>query len=189
MTSHIRHALRALPALHDRWFGPVQSSHREFPEQHDTLQEHDRDRDGGRALIEVIFLAVLMLIPVVYLMIGLLRLQATTFAVTQAARDAGRAIDGAANIDEGIATARQIATIDLADQNVPADRITLTFVAAGTNCSAEHSVIPTLTGGAVYDICVTAIVSLPGVPTVITGSNNTVTGSYTVHIGDLREGG
>ena len=44
-------------------------------------------------------------------------------------------------------------------------------------------------GGAVYDICVTAVISLPGVPTVITGSHNTVTGIYTVHIGDLREGG
>lgn len=172
--------------LRGSWFGPVEPGRSESVA--DTTSR-GCDRDGGRALIEVIFLAVLMLIPVVYILISLLRLQAATFAVTQAARDAGRAIDSAAGIDEGIATARDIATIDLADQHVPADQISLLFVAAGTSCSADNSVIPSLQGGAVFDVCVTAVVSLPGVPTVITGSKNTVTGIYTVHIGDLREGG
>jgi hypothetical protein len=160
----------------ERWFGPVEPS-----------TDHTQ-RDDGRALIEVTFLAVLMLIPVVYILISLLRLQAATFAVTQAARDAGRAIDSANSIDEGIATARDIATIDLADQHVPADRINLTFGAAGTACSPGHSVVPSLEGGAEFDVCVTAVITLPGVPTVVTGSNNTVTGVYTVRIGDLREG-
>jgi Flp pilus assembly protein TadG len=158
------------------WFGPV--------EDHRTTEN---PTDSGRALIEVIFLAVLMLIPVVYILISLLRLQATTFAVTQAARDAGRAIDSAPTIDDGISRARQIAEIDLADQNIPTDQLTLQFVRAGTDCSAANSISPTLESGAVYDICVTAVVHLPGVPTILTGSNNTITGVYTVHIGDLRE--
>jgi hypothetical protein len=41
----------------------------------------------------------------------------------------------------------------------------------------------------VYDICVVAVVTLPGVPSVMTGSNNTITGVFTMHVGDFREGG
>ena len=46
--------------------------------------------DEGRALIEVIFLAVLILIPTVYILISFLRIQSATFAVSQGAREAGR---------------------------------------------------------------------------------------------------
>jgi len=160
-----------------RWLGPVE-----------TDPPHtDNTPDSGRALIEVIFLAVLLLIPVVYILISVLRLQATTFAVTQAARDAGRAIDSAATIDDAIARAQEIAAIDLADQNVPNDNITVQYVAAGTTCNWANAITPSLAGGSVYDVCVTAVVALPGVPSILTGSNNTITGVYTVHIGDLRE--
>ena len=172
-----------------RWFGPVEPSN--------SLasgglsgggSDHRDDGDDGRAIIEVIFLAVLMLIPVLYIMINLLRLQSATFAVTQAARDAGRVVDAAPTMEEGIARAGQIAAIDLADQNFPNDELTLQFVAPGADCHNSTPVTPTLNAGAVYDICVTAVVTLPGVPTVLTGNNNTVTGVYTIHIGDLREG-
>ena len=50
------------------------------------------ERDGGRAVIEVVILGVLVLIPTIYLLIGVLRVQAATLAVNQAARDAGRAM-------------------------------------------------------------------------------------------------
>jgi hypothetical protein len=155
-----------------------------WPVEEHTTEQQD---DSGRALIEVIFLAVLMLIPVIYILISVLRLQATTFAVTQAARDAGRAIDSAPTIDDGISRARQIAEIDLADQNIPTDQLTLQYITAGTDCTPTNAINPTLQSGAVYDICVTAIVHLPGVPSILTGSNNTITGVYTIHIGDLRE--
>ncbi len=144
--------------------------------------------ESGRALIEVVVLGVLVLIPVLYILLSLVRVQAATFAVTQAARDSGRAIDGAPTIDIGIDRATAIAAIALADQNVPNDGIRLQFVNPGTTCSTANAIVPTLSPGAVYDICVTAIIKLPGVPTVLTGSRNTVTGVYTVHISELREG-
>ena len=134
------------------------------------------------------FLAVLMLIPIVYLLISLLRIQAATLAVTQAARDAGRAIDSAPTIDDGIARARQIAAIDLADQNIPNGNITLRFVGPGAGCTDDNAITPSLAPGAVYDLCITTTLTLPGIPTIVTGSNNTATGVYTVHISDLREG-
>jgi len=143
--------------------------------------------DDGRALIEVVILGVLMLIPVIYILIAVLRLQAATFAVTQAARDAGRAIDGAPSIAEAISRARLIAGVDLLDQNVSNDQLVLTFVAAGAACTSQ-ALVPTLEPGSVFDICVTAVVRLPGIPSILSGSANTITGVYTVHIADLREG-
>jgi Flp pilus assembly protein TadG len=165
------------------WFGPVEPS---------TSRTTDGPRpdsdDAGRAIIEVVFLAVLMLIPILYLLISLVRIQAATLAVTQAARDAGRAIDTAPTIDEGIARARQIAAIDLADQHIPNGNITLQFVNPGAPCTADNATTPSLSPGAVYDLCITTTLTLPGVPTIVTGDDNTATGVYTVHISDLREG-
>ena len=152
------------------------------------LRSSTPDPDAGRAVIEVIFLGVLLLIPALYILISLLRLQATSFAVSQAARDAGRAVDSAPTITEGIDRAQRITAIDLADQRVPADQLTVHFVSTGADCATGARIIPTLEPGAVYDICVVAVIALPGVPTAVTGTHNTVTGSYTIHIGDLREG-
>ncbi|MET3804101.1 Flp pilus assembly protein TadG [Nakamurella sp. UYEF19] len=169
-----------------RWFGPVELT--TPPVINPGSNNRPTEHDDGRAIIEVIFLAVLILIPVVYILISLIRLQATTFAVTQAARDAGRAIDSAPTIADGIDRAQQIAAIDLADQNVAAASITLQFIAPGTECTSANQITPTLEPGAAYDLCVTAVVTLPGVPTVLTGDHNTVTGVYSIRISELREG-
>jgi len=146
------------------------------------------ESDDGRAMIEVIFLAVLILIPTVYILAAVMRIQAATFAVTQAARDAGRVMDSAPTVSEGIARAEEIAQIALTDQRVPAEGLDLRFVSAGSECSGGE-ITPSLQGGDVYDICVVAVVTLPGVPSVMTGSNNTITGVFTMHVGDFREGG
>lgn len=146
------------------------------------------ESDDGRAMIEVIFLAVLILIPTVYILAAVMRIQAATFAVTQAARDAGRVMDSAPTVSEGIARAEEIAQIALTDQRVPAEGLDLKFVPAGSECSAGE-ITPSLQGGDVYDICVVAVVTLPGVPSVMTGSTNTITGVFTMHVGDFREGG
>lgn len=144
--------------------------------------------DDGRALIEVVFLAVLVLIPIVYLMTFLLRLQSATLAVTQAARDAGRLIEMADSPDVAFTDATFAAHVALADQHVSDDRLQLRFVDVGADCRSAPPIAASLTAGASYDVCVIAVITLPGIPTVLSGSSNTVTGVYTVHIGTLREG-
>ena len=154
------------------WFGP--------PEPIDGDA-----RDAGRALIEVLILGVLLLIPTVYLLAAVLWLQSATFAVTQAARDAGRLIDTAPDLQSGVQRATEATQIALADQHLPGDQATVRFVAAGAGCSASP-ITPSLNPGAVFDICVTTPLTLPGVPAALTESN-TVTGVYTLHVGEYRE--
>lgn len=143
--------------------------------------------DEGRALIEVVLLAVLILIPTVYILISFLRIQAATFAVSQGARDAGRVMDFAPTTAIGVARAEEIARLALQDQNIPADGLDLRFVSVGGDCVSAPEIAPSLQAGAVYDVCVVAVVTLPGVPSVVTGSRNTVAGVFTLHVGDFRE--
>ena len=49
------------------------------------------DAQAGSAIVEFVFLAVLMLIPLFYLVMVLARLQAGAYAVSAASREAGRA--------------------------------------------------------------------------------------------------
>ena len=49
------------------------------------------DAQAGSAIIEFVFLAVLMLVPLFYLVMVLARLQAGAYAVSAASREAGRA--------------------------------------------------------------------------------------------------
>ena len=137
-------------------------------------------------MIEVVILAVLLLIPTVYLLSSFLRVQSATFAVAQAARDAGRLLDSAPSLAAGQERAREVARVALTDQRVPADSVAVRFVEAGAGCTAPE-ITPTLAPGSVFDICVSTVITLPGVPTVITGDRNTVTGVFTLHVGEFRE--
>ena len=47
-------------------------------------------KERGSALVEFQFLAVLLLVPLVYVMLAALDVQRTVFGATQAAREAGR---------------------------------------------------------------------------------------------------
>ena len=96
-------------------------------------------------------------------------------------------MDFAPTTAAGVARAEEIARLALTDQNVPADDMDLRFVPVGGDCVSSPEITPSLRAGAVYDVCVVAVVSLPGVPTVLTGSRNTVSGVFTLHVGDFRE--
>lgn len=74
-----------------------------------------RDRatdDRGSAVVEFVTLAVVLLVPLIYLVLMLARLQAGTYAVTQAARESGRAF--VTSTSEDAAPARAAAAADIA---------------------------------------------------------------------------
>jgi hypothetical protein len=143
--------------------------------------------DGGRAIIEVVFLAVLLLIPTVYILIGVIRLQAATLAVAQSARDVGRLIETSPRLpsnDQALAVAR----VALDDQHIGSGGLRIVTTGRGGSCADAIATAFSRRPGIDYDVCVIVAIDLPGVPTAVTGSRNTVTGVYTVHIDDLREG-
>jgi Flp pilus assembly protein TadG len=46
--------------------------------------------DRGNAIVEFVFLAVLLMVPLVYVLLTVFKVQAAAYAVSSAAREAGR---------------------------------------------------------------------------------------------------
>ncbi len=89
--------------------------------------------ERGSAVVEFVALGVLLLIPLVYLVMMLARVQAGSYAVSQAAREAGRAFVTADA--EGAATARAqaAARVAFADHEFD-DSGRVTIACDGTPC-------------------------------------------------------
>lgn len=78
----------------------------------------------GSALVEFQMLAILLLVPLVYVLLAGLDVQRTVFGATQAAREAGRV---AASTGSEPA-ARYAAAVSLRDQGVDPSAVAVTFV-------------------------------------------------------------
>jgi Flp pilus assembly protein TadG len=78
--------------------------------------------DDGNAIVEFVYLAVLLMVPLVYVLITVFQVQTAAFAVTEAARQAGRAYATAATSAEGRAVAAAAAELAMADQGIAAGR-------------------------------------------------------------------
>lgn len=90
--------------------------------------------DAGNALVEFTYLAVLLMVPLVYLLLSVFAVQSAAFGVTEAARQAGRAFVTADSAAEGTARATAAAQLALQDQGVQAPvapTITCTASAGG----------------------------------------------------------
>lgn len=115
--------------------------------------------DAGSAVLEFLAVSVVLLVPLVYLVLVLGRVQAATFAVEGAARTAARAYVVADEPDEG--AARAVASVGLAleDQgfdDAPEDALTLT-------CTS----VPCLDPGSEVVARVQVLVPLPFVPSFV----------------------
>ncbi|MHB8187233.1 MAG: pilus assembly protein [Dermatophilaceae bacterium] len=71
---------------------------------------------AGSAIVEFVFLAVLMLVPLFYLVMVLARLQAGAYAVSAASREAGRAYVTAPLSEQAPARAHSAAGLAFGDQ-------------------------------------------------------------------------
>lgn len=109
--------------------------------------------DDGNAIVEFLGVALMLLVPVVYLALTLGRLQATTFAVDGAAREAARAIVTATDAESAQERALAAVALALADQGVEADPATATTVTCDGDCMAP---------GATVTVEVVAVAPLPG---------------------------
>jgi len=109
--------------------------------------------DDGNALVEFSYLAVLLMVPLVYVLLTVFQVQRAAFGVTEAARQAGRAYVTAADDEQGQARARVAADLALQDQGLVLCRSCLTppsgeLVPGGSvRIRVEHRVVLPLLGG------------------------------------------
>jgi hypothetical protein len=141
--------------------------------------------DAGNAIIEFIFVAVIIMVPLVYLIAAVATVQRNTTAVTAAARNAGRAYATSDTAAQARVRVRAAVRLALADQGLPNDAL-VRFVAAGGRCT-DPPITPALTPGAQFTVCVTRRVALPAVPSVFTGRGIRTVGRYVVHVDDYRQ--
>ncbi len=141
--------------------------------------------DDGNAMIEFVFLGIIMLVPLVYLVLAASYVQRNVYGVTEAAREAGRAYATADDPGSGLDRAEYAARLAMQDQRTATD-ITLGWAPTGGGCDHASSAPPPLTPGAVFAVCVTRHLTIPGVPSFVGARHNTVTGRFVVHVDDYR---
>lgn len=141
--------------------------------------------EQGSALVELVWLGILLLIPMVWIVVSVFEVQRGAFGVSGAARAAGRAYALAPTDAEGQARAEAAARQVLEDQGLPADaplRVTVTCTPYPQDCHAGTSVIT---------VRVASSVRLPLLPDVLGGGAPTfaLDASHTVPVGQFQEVG
>ncbi len=151
------------------------------------LRPHRRD-DSGTALIEFVGLSVLLLIPFVYFFLSVFAVQRSAFAVTQAARAAGRAYATADSEDQAVERARVAARLAFADQGLDGAP-EVRFAPEGTDCGAGDPGDggASLAPGSRFVVCVRSVAALPGAAQLFTGlADITVNGKFIVVVDAYR---
>lgn len=138
--------------------------------------------DGGSMIVEFVFLTVLVLVPLLYLVGTLGRLQAGAYAASGAAREAARAY--VTSPEEARASGRgQVAAVLVAD----AHGFTAEQVSLNVSCSSDPCLAPD--GQVVVDVAVQ--VPVPLVPDFMAGvvpTSVTMTASHLAAVDRFRSG-
>jgi hypothetical protein len=116
--------------------------------------------DDGNAIVEFVYLAILMMIPLTYLLITVFRVQGATYAVSSATREAGRVFVTSAASGDADARATAAASMVMADGGLELDDRQLSI-----ECSAR----PCLTPGAHVDVVIGYDMALPFLPRFLDG--------------------
>jgi Flp pilus assembly protein TadG len=140
--------------------------------------------DDGAASIEFVFLGILIMVPLLYLVIAAFEVQRNAFAVTQAAREAGRAFGTAEDLTGAEERARYAMELALRDQGLEPSGTELRYGPVGGGCADGGAA--SLDPGTDFEVCVVRTFAVPAVPSYFDGGNNTVTGRYVVHIDNFR---
>ena len=136
------------------------------------------DGERGSALVEFVFIALVVFVPLIYIVAGFSAVQRGIFAATAAAREAGRAMATAPDPVTGQARAERAVQLAVEDQSVRTTDVRLAYAPAGAGCDAAGSYTPTLTPGERFTVCVTVTVRIPLLPDFIDA--NTATGEFLV---------
>lgn len=119
---------------------------------HDVL---DGGREDGNAILEFCFLAVLFMVPLVYVLLAVFRVQNASYAVSAATREAGRAYVTSERVADAPSRAVDAAAIAMRDHGLALTRRQLRVT-----CSQPGCLIP---GGSVTTTVIYQV-SLPFTP-------------------------
>jgi len=133
--------------------------------------------------VEVVWLSLILLIPLVYILLTLVAVQRSAYGVTEAARAAGRAFVLSTNPAEGRARALSAARVAMRDQGIalPAGDLTIMCHPMPTSC---------LQPGSTVEVLITFHAKLPAIPRIM-GHNPAsiaVSGRHVEPYGSYREG-
>ena len=134
--------------------------------------------ERGSALVEFVFVALVVFVPLVYIVAGFSAVQRGVFASTAAAREAGRAIGTAPDVATGLSRAERAAQLAVEDQSIAATDLRVAYAAAGGGCAGAGGYTPTLAPGEEFSVCVTVTVRIPLLPEFV--DTNTATGEFVV---------
>ena len=100
--------------------------------------------ERANAIIEFVFVAVLVLVPLIYLIVAVAVVQRSRLATTNAARDVGRAIATAGTAGQAEARAQAALQIALHSQGLrPAD-VELRYIDPAADCRTGSTITPSL---------------------------------------------
>ena len=139
------------------------------PDDRDHGQPDDPDR--GSAVIEFIGLGLLLLVPIIYLVITVSRVQAGSFAVVAAAEQAGQAISVAQAEDLNRAGVHDLAAVAAQDHGFAPQDLAVTISCSDGSCASP---------GEVATVHASLTVQLPGMPGFLTATVATLTSDVTV---------
>jgi len=126
-----------------------------------------RRAEGGSALVEFTWLAILLMVPLLYIVVAVFEVQRSAFAVSAAARAAGRAF--VLSPSEATAPTRAVAAarVAMADQDLDLDRGRIAFTCDPDpgNCLAPGSTV---------QVSVSYPVPLPLVPAALGGNTPSI---------------
>lgn len=141
-----------------------------------------RRGEDGSALVELSWLGILLLVPMLWIVVSVFEVQRGAFAVSGAARAAGRAYALAPSDAVGTARARAAARRALADQGIGAAPLDVQI-----SCTPDPH--DCHRGTSVITVVITSRVDLPLMPEILGGDapSFALESTHTVPIGQFQE--
>lgn len=131
-----------------------------------TIVVRRSDAEAGTAIVEFVLLAVLLMVPLVYVVLVAFRLQSTAYALAAATRESGRAYVTAPDTEIAAQRALAAALVALHDHGVE-----LTADALEISCEPVCRLDP----GTAVTVRITTSVPLPLLPDVLGGDRLAIT--------------
>jgi hypothetical protein len=140
-----------------------------------------RRTEAGSAIVELVWLGLLLLIPITYIVVTAFEVQRGAFATSAAARAAGRAYALSDDDAQGRAQAEAVARRAFADQGIADAPRRLTV-----RCVPEDVC---LSGGSVITVRIDSAIDLPLLPEALGGQRPEVAvdATHTVAYGQFQE--